>query len=468
MVKSGLNKKQTDLLSSFDKDKLLEIIYALVKNNEQACSVLVGGYLLESKDLLKLIEKGYKQRTKSNRFFDYYETDAFFAGLHDYLNSLLDKVIPVLPEESESLLSKMLQDFERLCENKDTSSGGWQDFYYYLIDCWIKALSLQKNQDSSVIANKIFNVFQSETFFSISSFDQYKAVLGLETFRHLRDMFYQHGESHEALEISYLIKDTHFFKTYLDERKEFEYPMSYLNYAQLLIEDVRADEAIIVLEDFINMDKRMMYSVKEQAEELLIKAYLEEGKKEQAKKLCIEAFKGYCDHKFYQLYVGIIEDSEKAGGLKLFLDIASQKQAYSYLTFLIAIEQFDIIDDYVLKIAKTDIKFIISMITASKIRSLSNSLNAHHFPRSATFLRRALVDNVLGEAKSRYYQYAVSDLKKSLEYGETLKDSDGVASSETYLAALYDKHKKKSAFWPQALEKINAISVGTNGIKYDR
>ncbi|WP_228863008.1 DUF6880 family protein [Xenorhabdus sp. PB30.3] len=466
-MKSKLNKKQIELLASFDKDRLLEIIHTLVENNEQACSVLVGGYLMEPKDLLKLIEKGYKQRTKSKRFFDYYETDGFFDELHNYLKELLGKAIQSEPEESELLLIKMLQDFERICENKDTSSGGWQDFYYYLIDSWIKALSLQKEQSSVVIARKIFKLFQSDTFFSISLFNEYKSVLGLETIRQLRDIFYQNRKNINALELSYLIKDVHFFQAYFVENKVFERSEHYLNYAQLLIDDVRADEAITVLEEFIKTDTRNMYNAKERAVELLIKAYTEEGKKEEAKKLCIKAFQGYCDHKFYQLYENIIENNEKADGLKLFLDIASQSKPHNYLLFLMAIEKFDIIDNYVLGLTASEMKLTLTLLTASKFRELSNSLNQYHFPRSATFLRRTLVENVLEGAKSQYYKYAVSDLKKSLEFGMDIKDSDGIAASQVYLAALYEKHKKKSSFWPQVVEKITGISVKKDGIQYE-
>ncbi|CDG91302.1 hypothetical protein [Xenorhabdus bovienii] len=225
MMKNELSKKQSELLASFNKEELLEIIHALIRNNELAQTTLVSGYLLESEDILKLIEKEYKKRSKSKRFFDYYETDIFFGELHSYMATLFDTIIPLKPAESEVLLSNMLQDFERLSETKDTSSGGWQDYYYYLVESWIKALSLQKDIDKVTVANKLFNIFQGEYYFSVSLLAEYKSTLGLDILRQLRDIFYQHKNDDEALELSYSIKDIEFFKTYLDKEGHVFIPL---------------------------------------------------------------------------------------------------------------------------------------------------------------------------------------------------------------------------------------------------
>ncbi|MCP9269125.1 hypothetical protein M5U04_13760 [Xenorhabdus sp. XENO-1] len=55
MIKNELSKKQSELLASFNKEKLLEIIHALIRNNELAQTTLVSGYLLESEDIRKRI-----------------------------------------------------------------------------------------------------------------------------------------------------------------------------------------------------------------------------------------------------------------------------------------------------------------------------------------------------------------------------------------------------------------------------
>ncbi|MGJ0577827.1 DUF6880 family protein [Xenorhabdus bovienii] len=471
MMKNELSKKQSELLASFNKEELLEIIHVLIRNNELAQTTLVSGYLLESEDILKLIEKEYKKRSKSKRFFDYYETDIFFGELHSYMATLFDTIIPLKPAESEVLLSNMLQDFERLSETKDTSSGGWQDYYYYLVESWIKALSLQKDIDKVTVANKLFKIFQGEYYFSVSLLAEYKSTFGLDILRQLRDVFYQHKNDDEALELSYSIKDIEFFKTYLDKEKEFLYPRYYLDYAELLIEDVRSDEAIVLLENLREKNNKLPVELNDdKIMELLIKANIEDGKKEEARQLCIDAFKEYYNHRFYELYENTLDKDEKGSAIKLFLDIANQyeENRFFYLLFLIEVERFDVINDYVLNLGKDNIIKITDSIIPSTARKVSSLLYKSGFPLSATLVRRALVEDVLGRGASKYYKYAVSDLKKSLDYGEKIQSTDDIASNQTYLTALYAKHKKKASFWSLAEEKIKGVSMDKDGAYYGK
>ncbi|PHM58289.1 hypothetical protein Xhom_01304 [Xenorhabdus hominickii] len=466
-MKNELTKKQSELLESFNKEELLEIIHALIRNNPLAKTTLVSGYLLEPKDILKLIDKEYKKRTKSKRFFDYYETDIFFKELHNYMSVLLDRVISLEPVESEALLAHMLQDFERLSETKDTSSGGWQDYYYYLVESWIKALSLQKESDNAILANKIFKFLQGEYYFPISLLGDYKSVLGLEILRQVRDLFSQHEKDYEALELSYALKDTDFFKMYLEKKKEFLYPQYYLGYAELLIEDIRSDEAIVLLENLKKKEKKLPTEFSNMMMELLIKANLEEGKKEEAKQHCIEAFKNNYHHKFYELYASTLDKSEQNDAMTLFLDIAKQDKENElyYLLFLISVERFDLINNYVLNLGK-DSAIKMTELPPKVMRDASHSLYQKDFPLAATLLRRELVEDVLSRAVSKYYKYAVSDLKKSLDYGEKIQSAEGIASNQAYLTTLYENHKRKSAFWSLVEEKIKGISIGKEGIDY--
>ena len=61
---TGLNKKQSELLSSMNHETLVNIIHDLIQDNKQAKSTLVNGYLLSTPDILKAIEKEYNRRAK--------------------------------------------------------------------------------------------------------------------------------------------------------------------------------------------------------------------------------------------------------------------------------------------------------------------------------------------------------------------------------------------------------------------
>jgi hypothetical protein len=60
---------------------------------------------------------------------------------------------------------------------------------------------------------------------------------------------------------------------------------------------------------------------------------------------------------------------------------------------------------------------------------------------------------VLVAAKSKYYNYAVSDLKLAMDYGYQVIDWQDFPNNSEYLAALQTKHGKKYSFW----ERINVV-----------
>ncbi|WP_092517622.1 DUF6880 family protein [Xenorhabdus japonica] len=469
-MKNGLTKKQMELLTSFDKEKLLEIIQVIITNNEQAKTTLSSGYLLEPKDILKLIEKEYKKCTKSQRFLDYHEADIFFKELHKMMAPLLNNAISKAPKESEILLEKIVLDFDRVAETKDTSSGGWQDYYFYVIETWVKALALQKDVDKAVVANKLFNIAQKTYFcFNETFLLNYKNDFGLATFQLLRDLFYQHKEYREAIAISKALNDMDFLKMMIDQDIESASIITaYLAYAELLIEDVRADEAIVVLENFRKDHEIQRSRYYDVLMSLLIKANIEEGQKEKAKELCFEAFQNDYSYKFYELYESLIDESERVQAIQLFLDSSRKDGDFQYICFLVEMKKFDLLNEYILTLEEEDKANIVETFGHKLAREGSTGLDKCGFAHSAIFLRRALVSEVLNRGASKYYKYAVSDLKKSFDYSQKLSDWQGLDMHETYLNGLYEKHKRKVSFWALVEEKIKNVSVGKGSVHYEK
>ncbi|EOC0702011.1 hypothetical protein ACIU3Q_005183 [Salmonella enterica subsp. enterica serovar Kokomlemle] len=92
-----LNKKQNELLNSMTHETLITIIHDLVRDNKQARSTLINGYLLSAPDALKAIEKEYNRQAKSKRFYDYYEADALYDELTRNIAQPLEKIAGVSP-----------------------------------------------------------------------------------------------------------------------------------------------------------------------------------------------------------------------------------------------------------------------------------------------------------------------------------------------------------------------------------
>jgi hypothetical protein len=178
------------------------------------------------------------------------------------------------------------------------------------------------------------------------------------------------------------------------------------------------------------------------------------------------AFSFRCDTRFYRLYT-------KASGkgndnIQSFLNIAKEKGLDPYICFASDIARFDLIDNCITAPPKEELISSLAYLTNSFIRTLSSTLYKHGYALTATRLRRILAEDVIHQAKSKYYSYAASDMKKAIDYSEDLEESAQLPGTETYLRALYEKHKRKTSLWSAMAEKIQGLSVGKDGISYER
>ncbi|RUT64498.1 transcriptional regulator (plasmid) [Morganella morganii] len=459
---ASLTKKQTKQLSGMGHDVLLNIIHDLIQDNKQARATLVNGYLLSAPDILKAIEKEYNRRARSKRFYDYYDADALFDELTRSIAQPLEKVADTLPEQAERLSVKILLEFETFSESTDTSSGSWMDYYTVLLDAWMKSLAAQKNSDPVFIAKKIFDVTAKEFYFGVEIFQKYRVLLGTDVLRVIRDMYYQKKRPREALGLSVIIKDLDFlamaFKT-----EAFCRPEHYFDYARLLMEELRADEAIELLTRQRKDDEEITDNTL--WNELFIQALTEDGRKEEARAHCLTAFTFRCDTRFYHLYT---KASGKDGDhSQAFLNMAKETGLAPYICFASDIGRYDLIDGGIAATPKANLAPSLAYITHSFLRTLSGTLYNHGYAFTATLLRRFLVEDNIQQSKSKYYSYAASDMKKAIDYSYGLEESIQLPGTLTYLRGLYDQHKRKTALWPLMAEKIKGLSVGKDGIHYN-
>jgi hypothetical protein len=461
MVK--LTKKQTEQLSGMSHEALLAVIHDLIQDNKQAKDALISEYLSSAPDRLKAIEKEYARRAKSKRFYDYYDADALFDELTRAIARPLEKLADTQPEHVEGLTVKIMLEFEKFTGNVDTSSGSWMDYYQVLFDAWMKSLAAQKNSEPVFIAKKIFTIIEHNFYFSFEILQHYRALLGADILRAVRGMYYQNKRIPEALGISVIIKDIEFI-TASHQKGEFSHPEHYFDYARLLLDDVRANEAVDLL---LGMDKEYIknHTNNSQWNELLVIALIEDGRKEEAKEQAIKAFSLFCTASLYQLY-------KKASGqgddnIQTFLDIAKSKGLIVYIRFAVEVERFDLIDDCVTSTPKEKLATTLESLSGSSVRTLSSELYKYGYALSATLLRRFLVEASILQAKSKYYSYAASDMKKAIDYSEGLEESLLLPGTQRYLSALYNAHKRKVSLWPLMTARITGLSIRNDEIYYN-
>ncbi|KQN57030.1 transcriptional regulator [Serratia sp. Leaf51] len=459
---ASLTKKQTAQLSEMSHEVLLNIIHDLIQDNKHARTTLVNGYLISASEVLKAVEKEYARRSKSKRFYDYHDADTFFDELTRSIANPLVGIAHELPEQAESLSVKMMLEFEKFTGNVDTSNGSWMGYYTILVNAWMKSLEAQKNRPPFFIAQKIFTVVEREFYFGIEIFKRYCTLLGMDILRAIRDMYYKKKRHREALGLSVIIQDLDFMKMAF-KNDEFCHATHYFDYARLLMEDLRADEALAVLKSQRDDDGEITDNVI--WNELFIQALIEEGRKKEAKAHCITAFTFQCDTRFYHLYTKAGE--KDVDHSPVFLNIANDMVLAPYVCFASDIERYDLIDACIIATPKANFADSLAYITHSFLRTLSSTLYKHGYALTATLLRRFLVEDNIQQSKSKYYSYAASDMKKAIDYGEGREDSVQLPGAQAYLNVLYEQHKRKTALWPLMTDKIKGLSVGKDGVHYN-
>lgn len=461
---AGLNKKQKELLTGMSHETLVRIILELAEDNKQARSTLINGYLSSAPDIIKTTEKEYNRRSRSKRFYDYYEADALYDELTRTIAQPLEKVASTLPEPTEKLCARIMLEFEKFSENTDSSSGSWMDYYSVLLDAWMISVVAQKNTDPAFTAGKVFSFVARENYFGSELFTKYRSLLGTDVLRALRDMYDLNKRPREALEISLIIRDDSFLAGAL-EKGEFCRPEHYFGYARLLMEEVRPEEAINLLLHMKNQGETQ-YADRTKWNELYITALTEDGRREDAMEKAVSAFTFQCDTRFYRLYT-------KAAGMEndnlaLFLRIAEEKGIAAYLCFTSDVERPDLADTCITSTKKEELAGALSHLTGSFVRTLSSTLYKHGHALAATLLRHFLVEEAINRAQSKYYSYAASDMKKAIDYSDGLEESAQFPGTENYLRTLYEQHRRKTSLWPLMAEKIRGLSVGKDGIHYER
>lgn len=141
----------------------------------------------------------------------------------------------------------------------------------------VKIPSSAKNKGIDDIADKIFSVLSGEVYFNFNIFDKYKKELGYNVIRALREKLLDAGDVNSAVELSLYIRDVDFIRQCFDKIK-FNQPEYVIKFAELLIDELCAGEAILVLNQ-IKDDKTVDHAgLRDKWAEVFALALIEEGR----------------------------------------------------------------------------------------------------------------------------------------------------------------------------------------------
>jgi len=463
-----LTKAQLGKLESKSRDELQAIVLDLAQHVPLAKKHLINQYLTAEKALLALAQKEYKKFTRRLPSWDYQEVDAFFATLCEQFIPLLAKGIVTSPREGEVFALALLGKAGELYEKMDTSSGSWEDYHLALVEQWLMAIAAQRESVTpAVLARRLREGLSSiDPAVSITYLFDYHEVLGTPLMRALRDDYAAVGQLPEALGLSLVLRDIAFFDQ-VQQAGGFSHSRQQIDYARLLIDELRAEQAIAVLQA---MEPEVVQRHRQVTawHQVLIQAYLEEGRRDDANVQALSAFVETRDSSFFKSYSQSGDDPREVA-LARFVAIAEQWGLSEALLLLDEVEAWPQLAQRLASTPDTALLEVLAILTGSTVRTWSSRLYQQGFTAVAVRLRRILVAHVVNQSKSTYYTGAVSDLKKSLDYQATLKEGDGLStlsSPQDYLNQLYQQHKRKSSLWELVRQKLPAVTITASGVQY--
>ncbi|ODS22917.1 hypothetical protein AB835_11740 [Candidatus Endobugula sertula] len=445
-----MNNKLKTLLNSLTQEQLITVVQELYDSDKHTRSIVeqaIAAY--DPKELYNLTNKLLTSIKNGKRFIDYYASRDFAEQL-DCINEGIEKLLPQDPKLALKLCQRFIEIDGRICERVDDSDG-------FLMDCYLTTYQLL---DRAFIATESHSELVGVYLYEIYSKDEYglrgyileqrKQSLRAGADKVVKRLL---EEDHSAKDYKCLAA----FKTIADAQGDVD------TYIQLVEEDYqrlnrtiadraicdiakrlndafRADEAI----NWLNQidDDNHYYSKKI---DLLMEAYKLEGQDKQALQLLWQRFERYLSMEDYFHYLRYCSQEEKTVAQDKALKLAKSHHSLSCtLQFLADIEQWDEVENIVIEQAKAD---MLDGTDYSVYRKLSTALSKQAKYLSATLLRRVLVSQVLDGGKSKYYHYALSDLKKAYDFSGQVRDWRGFDQHQIFFDQLKEKHFRKHSFW---------------------
>lgn len=439
-----MNKSIISKLKLKTREELLEIVINL-GNIDGVIEFIKLHYVSKPNEAVKELKKIFdKYKRKTNGFYDYYKTNGFFSDLvENLILPIQTKLIKVAPMECANLVQYMLDSFERLVANKDDSSGCGMDFLYTCVDLWGKSWQHVENRDRKELAQLVNNYYRNHQYIGSCIFESFKTALGKEGLLYLEELLAD--DSRMLLHIVEQQNDPDKYLETLKQRKLISDNQHILKLSHMLVDNFRADEAIDWLVQITKNNTKSEYYI--ECKELLIKAYEDDNRIEDAQNVRWELFKTTIAPECYLEFIKRIKSKEAQNKYRqeAITHALNTKDFDSTLKFIEAIQEYEKLEELIINNLER-----LSEYHYSYYRKLSKTLASNGKYLSAILLRRYVANNILLQAKSKYYDYAISDLKQSMDFGDKVQNWKSVDDTKTYFNQLIETHKKKYSF----LEKL--------------
>lgn len=433
-----MSQKLIKQLEAKDKEELLVIIQDLMQTKSLSEYIQLN-YCTSGAEKIKLLKKTFNKYLRRTRFHDYSETIRFFNELNAEILTPLTKAVHDDPVEVATLVQYILDSFDKLVASKDDSSGCAWECNNLLVELWGKAWSAVSHRDINVIIHILLK-YKSVTLCSASELIfAFKDALGKKGLSVLES--YLTDDKEALIYTVELQHDPDKYRQTLDSLNVGNVPVYRIKLSKMLLDDFREEEAVDILR--MISDNKLDDRTFIEKNVLLIEALTMDGKAQEAQIVRWNLFTRTMAPKYYQEYI----KHAKADDITVAKSKATEL-ALNHDIFDLTLQFFEELDDYATlgRIIPENLARL-SSYSYSYYRKLSKKLANHSEYIAAILLRRTLVEDLLAKRASKYYDYAASDLKLAMDFGEHVQSWGSHLNNDEYLTLLQMKHGKKYSFW---------------------
>ena len=450
-----------ELLIATNHEKLVDILLSLHDNNHDVgkqLDIIFAGLDDDPKKIVSMIKKEITSLKRSSKFVDYYESDS----LADRLNDLRLRIVNDFNAKSPKIAFEMMLDFldmhKNTLERVDDSNGTVSGVFFTACDdlgSLARQVNLPNNQE---LVEIIFTRFINNDYSIYDSIiHSFKDVLKDQDFDLLKEKLKNAENDKNALTIKHGLKSIADCQNDVDEyiaACAFEDGIcahDHLDIAKRLIKHWRPKEALKWLD---NMETPINHSWQKDKKDLKIQALELDGNYEQAQKERLLWFSETLSPKLY----GEILKAAKPDFKETFQSDAVKKafqfpEPHGAMSFLVQIQEFEEVAKFVhARFNELNGRQYYTLRPAADLLQNTD-------PIAATLLYRKMIEPVLDETKSKYYNYAAKDLVICGVLNSKIANWGTLQNHGEYLKVIETKHKRKISFWSEyksALQKQTA------------
>ncbi|AJC48741.1 hypothetical protein IB642_00205 [Allofrancisella guangzhouensis] len=454
-------KTLTGKLEELTKEQLVTVLESLASQNktyEKEIKTLLFAY--DPKEFYKLVSKEVTSITSNRKFYGYWECHYFADKVRGVVNKIDKFLVPQAPDLAIKLAKKIIDKEEKIAENIDDSNGEMGEAFSNLFMMLDRAYANSTCKPLE-IATFIYETLDSAKYgykdyvLNFSKCLNEDVLSALESILVPVNKLNSGGDKRYEPDVSATLhkiiadkrKDIDGYIAVCKAKGDLNYEYTYLNIAQRYIDAFQEDKAIEYLQNVTHEN------FQRDKKKLLIDAYLLDGNITKVKETLWEStFDGYyINNSSYLQYLSYASNDEKTKIKDEIKKVVLAKDFnHSTISELYNIEEFDLLEKELITFSKSG-KVLDLYYSVSEMRKISTYL-AKSNPIAAVIIRRILLENCLDGGKSKYYDYAVSDLKKSIEFAESIEQWKEVKKPIDYFNSLIEKHKKKVSFWSRVAD----------------